>query len=189
MARRRSSRRRYDQRTSRKIEHRQWFTTTEIQTSTVTFKQGSDTDNVVKLAVDNLKGDDQTILRTRGQIAISTSTLGADTMFVLGGIVLPNKTAANAGTTDLPSPLVDSDTTDWFVWHPFMVEGNVADSGSETPEDAVLRQTMMLDVDSKAKRIMEASESVVWILGGSPENAISSKTFKSMLNIRTLVGY
>lgn len=188
MARMHRRSRRYERR-ERKIQHRQWFTTTQITNSTVTLKQGDDTDNLIKIAVDQFKGDDQTILRTRGIFSVINSALGADCIGVLGGVVLPNKTAANASTDDLPNPLVDSDTTDWFVWYPFFLEGNTSDSGSETPEDALLREAQHMNIDSKAKRIMEASESVVWVLGLNAENAVSSKSIKTSLCLRTLVGY
>jgi len=185
--RRRSSRTR--SREGRKIEHRQWFTESGVASHTVTLKAGADTDNVVKISVDPLKGDDQTILRTRGFVNIQTSALGSDTIAVLGGLVLPNKTAQNASTSDLPSPLVDADTTDWFVWHPFMIPASVADTGDETPSDAATLTANYLHVDSKAKRIMEASESVVWILGLNPQAAVSGKQFEFAYCLRTLVGY
>lgn len=181
----RRSRRTYE----RKIEHRQWYTESGVKTETVTLKAGADTDNVVKITVDPLKGDDQTILRTRGFVNVQTSALGQDTIAVLGGLVLPNKTAENASSADLPNPLVDADTTDWFVWHPFMIPSSIADSGSETPEDAAALTNNMLAVDSKAKRIMEASESVVWILGMNPPQAVSGKSFQFAYCLRTLVGY
>jgi len=176
-------------RRERSIEHRQWFTNSGIASETVTLKAGADTDNVAKIAVDPLKGDDQTILRTRGFVNISTSALGSDTIAVLGGIVLPDKTANNASTSDLPNPLVDGDTTDWFVWHPFMIPSSIGDSGTETPEDAATLTVNYLPVDSKAKRIMEASESVVWLLGMNAEQAVSSKSFQFNYCLRTLVGY
>lgn len=189
MGRRRRSASRRSTRYERKIEHRQWFTSSGFAEQTVTLKAGADTDNVVKIAVDQLKGDDQTILRTRGIVAVATSALGSDTIAVLGGIVLPNKTASNASTDELPSPLVDADTTDWFVWHPFMIPSSIADSGDETPADAVITEPNQMHVDSKAKRIMEASESVVWLLGLNPKAAVSGKQFNVAYNLRTLVGY
>jgi len=184
--------RRYERRrqsSGRKLEHRQWFTSSGFASETVSLKAGADTSNVVKITTDQLKGDDQTILRTRGLVAVATSALGADTIAVLGGIVLPNKTAANASADELPSPLVDADTTDWFVWHPFVIPSSIADSGDETPSDAVLTEPNYMHVDSKAKRILEASESVVWLLGLNPQAVVSSKTFRIAYNLRTLVGY
>lgn len=155
--------------------------------STITWKAGADTDNVVKIGVDPLKGDDQTILRTRGYIVPSVNGADADINCVLGGIVLPNKTAANASASDLPNPLVDGDTTDWFVWMPFLVTAELG--GTNNVEEVTIAASYPLEVDSKAKRIMEASESVVWILGGNPESAISSKSLVVNYNLRTLVGY
>lgn len=187
MGRRRHSRRRT--RHERKIEHRQWFTSSGFSAGSLTLKAGADSDNVVKIAVDALKGDDQTILRTRGYINIATSELGSDTIGVLGGIVLPNKTAQNASNSELPNPLVDADSTDWFVWHPFAISGSIADSGDETPADANLAETLEMPIDSKAKRIMEASESVVWVLGLNPKAAVSSKSVDFVYCLRTLVGY
>jgi len=187
MGRRRTRSR--SQRYERKIEYRQGFTSSGFHSASLTLKAGADTANVVKITTDQLKGDDQTILRTRGIVAVATSALGADTVCVLGGIVLPNKTAANASADELPSPLVDADTTDWFVWHPFMIPASVADSGDETPSDALISEPNQMHVDSKAKRIMEASESVVWLLGMNPAAAVSGKAVSIAYNLRTLVGY
>jgi len=185
--------RRYERRRSsgyeRKINHRQWFTSSTFNSFTITLKNGADTDNVARVAVDPLKGDDATILRTRGLVSIQASTLGADTIAVLGGIVLPNKTANNASASELPNPLVDEDTTDWFVWHPFMIPGTLSDSGAETPADAAAIQTLEMPIDSKAKRIMEASESVVWLMGFNPNGAVSAKTVTTSVLTRTLVGF
>jgi len=83
--------------------------------------------------------------------------------------------------------LVDGDTTDWFVWMPFLVTAELG--GTNNVEEVTIAASYPLEVDSKAKRIMEASESVVWILGGNPESAISSKSLVFNFNLRTLVGY
>jgi len=183
----RQRRRMQRSRRERTIEHRQWFANSGHMESTITWKAGADTDNVVKIGVDPLKGDDQTILRTRGYIVPSVNGADADINCVLGGIVLPNKTAANASASDLPNPLVDGDTTDWFVWMPFLVTAELG--GTNNVEEVTIAASYPLEVDSKAKRIMEASESVVWILGGNPESAISSKSLVVNYNLRTLVGY
>ena len=181
-SRRMPTRRRYE----RKIEHRQWFTTTGFYKTNVSIAA---TGSVYKVFVDPLRGDDQTILRTRGIVAVNASALGSDSMAVLGAIVLPNKTANNASNAELPNPFMDQDTTNWFVWHPFTIPATIADTGAETPADAVFSLPNELPVDSKAKRIMEASESVVWLLGFIPSSAVSSKAVSVGYTIRTLVGY
>jgi len=185
------SRRNYSRGTryERKINHRQWFTSSGFANANVTLKAGADTSNVLKITTDQLKGDDQTILRTRGLVTVALSSLGTATIAVLGGIVLPNKTAANASTDELPSPLVDADSTDWFVWHPFTIPPTVADTGEPTPTDVLFTDVNDMAVDSKAKRKLEASDSVVWLLGFNPEGAVSAKNVKVAYNIRTLVGY
>jgi len=180
-------RRNYSRSTSKKIEHRQWFTNSGHSESTVTWKQGADTNNVLKIAVDPLKGDDQTILRTRGYVVPSVNGADADIQCVLGGIVLPNKTANNASTSELPNPLVDADSTDWFVWMPFLVTAELG--GTNNVEEVTIAASYPLEVDSKSKRIMEASDSVCWILGANPETAITSKNFVVNYCLRTLVGY
>lgn len=184
-------RRRYSRssRHERKIQHRQWFSTSGFANGNLTLQTGANTGNVFKVAVDQLKGDDQTILRTRGLVSVSSSALANDTIAVLGGIVLPNKTAANASTSELPNPLLDDDSTDWFVWHPFMIPGSVADTGDTTPADTAFLIANDMPIDSKAKRILEASESVVWILGFNPKGAVSNKAISVAYNLRTLVGY
>jgi len=185
--------RRYERRRSgsyeRKINHRQWYTSSSFETHTVTLKTGADTDNIVPIVRDQLKGDDCTILRTRGIVSIQASTLGADCIAVLGGIVLPNKIALNASASELPNPLVDSDSTDWFVWHPFMLPGTLSDSGTETPADSAAVTSLEMPVDSKAKRIMEASDSVMWLLGINANGAVASKSFTFSVCLRTLVGF
>jgi len=183
--RRTTPKRRYE----RKIEHRQWFTITEFFNGSLTLAAGADSSNVYKIAVDQLKGDDQTILRTRGLIAVQTAAFTSDAVAVLGGIVLPNKTAANAGSSELPHPLVDADTTDWFVWHPFMIPATLDDTGSESGSEGALLAPNEMPIDSKAKRIMEASESVVWLLGIAPKTAQTSKALNVAMVTRTLVGY
>lgn len=172
----------------RRIEHRQWFTTSGFSDSTHTFKGGADTDNVVKIAVDPLKGDDQTILRTRGIITPFFSAFEQQTNAALGGIVLPNKTAQNSSVSELPNPLLDEDTTDWFVWHPITVPYDISNTGTDEDDDEVMAGDQVM-VDSKAKRIMEASESVVWVLGLAPQAAVTSKRIAFQYLLRTLVGY
>lgn len=185
MARRHNRRR--SVRRERKMEHRQWFSTQGFADQTVTLKTGADTDNVVKVAVDPLKGDDCTILRTRGYIIPYVNADSAGINACLGGIVLPNKTANNASASDLPNPLNDADTTDWFAWMPFYMP---PDTGSEpAEEEVVLTAAYPLEIDSKAKRIMEAAESVVWILGFAPNGAVAAKRVGAAYNLRTLVGY
>lgn len=184
-----SRRRRYSSGRTKKLEHKQWFTESAFGAKTVTLKNGADTDNVVFMTNSPLKGDDQTILRTRGRINIVASTLGADCWAVLGATVLPAKVAANASPQELPNPLVDEDGTDWFVWHPFMIPGTLADSGNETPADASAITTFDMPIDSKAKRRMEAADNVVWLLGINANGAVSSKTFTYAWCVRTLVGY
>jgi len=183
----RQRRMRRNRRYERKIEHRQWFTNSGHFEGNITFKNGADTDNVVKVMVDPLKGDDQTILRTRGYVVPSVNGANADIQMVLGAIVLPNKTAENASASDLPNPLVDSDSTDWFVWMPFLVTAELG--GTNNVEEVTMASALNLEIDSKAKRIMEASDSVVWILGGNPEAAVSAKSLVVNYCIRTLVGY
>lgn len=188
MARYRRSRsnRRYE----RKIEHRQWFTISGRESQSWTTKAGADTDNVIKLATSQLKGDDQTILRTRGFFECTFNDFGDSFVGVLGGIVLPNKTAANASTDELPNPLVDGDTTDWFVWQPFYVTEDLGKtSGGDSGEVIEASQDLSVMIDSKAKRIMEASESVVWVVGLNTATAVSAKTLTFSYIVRTLVGY
>ena len=182
MHRRGTTRRRYE----RKIEHRQWFTKTGFHTESVT---ASTAGSVSKIVVDPLRGDDQTILRTRGIVAVEASALSADTNAVLGAIVLPNKTANNASASELPNPFIDTDTTNWFVWHPFNIPSGIVDSGSLTGADQSLLLPNQMPIDSKAKRIMEASESVVWVIGLMPKADVSNKNISIAYTIRSLVGY
>jgi len=186
MAYKRSRRR---TRHERKITHRQWFSDSAFHQETITLKNGADTDNVILFNQATLKGDDQTILRTRGTVSIQASTLGVDVIAVLGATVLPNKVVNNASPSELPNPLVDADSTDWFVWHPFMIPGTLADSGDETPSDAASTLSLIMPIDSKAKRIMEASDSVAWIIGMNANGVVSGKTFTFSTCLRTLVGY
>jgi len=174
--------------TSRKLEHRQWFTTTGRFDANVTLAAGADSDNVIKFAVDALKGDDQTVLRTRGIVYIEGAAFTASVMAVLGGIVLPNKVAQDVSNSDLPNPLVDADTTDWFVWQPFAIPPSLSDSGSETGAES-MAAPLNMPVDSKAKRIIEASESVVWCMGFNAPGAQSAKNVKIGYVLRCLVGY
>ena len=184
----RMRRRRSHGRYERKIEHRQWFTTSGFSDGSHTWSAGANTDNVVKVAVDPLKGDDQTILRTRGLITPYFSAFEQQTNAVLGAIVLPNKTAQNAANAELPHPLVDADTTDWFVWHPITVPYDITNTGADEDDDELMAGTQVI-VDSKAKRLMEASESVVWILGLEPQAAVTNKRIAFQYLLRTLVGY
>jgi len=175
----------------RKIEHRQWFTNSGIESQNWTLKAGADTDNVIKLIQDPLKGDDCTILRTRGFILPVFSAADVEIVGALGAMVLPNKVAENASTSDLPNPLVDADSTDWFVWQPFSIPQDIGQGGADPGDEtaAALASSIMLEIDSKGKRIMEASESAVWILGLNAESAVTTKNIKFSYVIRTLVGF
>lgn len=188
MGRRRMRRR--STRHERKIEHRQWFTNAGFTgADNVTLKAGNDTDNLLKVFVDPLKGDDQTILRTRGYVAVDFGNPGVPVNAVLGMTVLPDKTAENASESDLPNPMVDADSNDWFVWQPFLFpKVNTTDSSGNDDVLAELAPHNLV-IDSKAKRILQANESVVAILGLGPEAAINSKSLHFAYSVRTLVGY
>lgn len=180
---RRSSRRMHE----RKITHRQWYTTSGITNITLNLAQGTGNQNVSKLFVDPLKGDDQTILRTRGFVVPQMAQISTDLVCVLGGIVLPNRVANDASISELPNPLVDADTTDWFVWQPFLKP--YSSTGGTEDQRVEQASAIPLEVDSKAKRIMEASESVVWIIGYNAATNVTSDAFRVAYCLRTLVGY
>ena len=155
----------------------------------MTLAQGAASGNVAKVFTDQLKGDDQTILRTRGYVIPSTNHAATDIQACLGMIVLPNRIATEASNSELPNPLVDSDTTDWFVWQPFLIPASLDQSSSDDEDPVILAASFPLEVDSKAKRLMEASESVVCVVGFNPFAAVSSQTITFNFNLRTLVGY
>ena len=122
-------------------------------------------------------------------MAVNLSNLGQDAVAVLAATVLPNKTAQQASASELPNPFIDEDTTNWFVWHPFTVGRTLADSGAASSSEESFVPVNSMHIDSKAKRIMEASESAVWVMGIAPQAAISNKGFTVGYTVRSLVGY
>lgn len=129
-----------------------------------------------------LKDDDCTVLRTRGQISCifaGASDERQQLRLVLGFQVLPAK-FASATADNLPNPLVQDDTDDWFVWQP----ARIVDSGASFIEYS-------FDVDSKAMRKMEAASVVVPVLGiQSPVRAFGAgDSIVAVGALRVLVGY
>lgn len=132
------------------------------------------------LGFNDLKSDDATILRTRGVGSISFDSVDLDTRpaMTLGALVIPGK-YKNERTT-IPNPLVSSDTDDWFLWMPF----------AGMPMGGTGAKVVDFEIDSKAKRKMQADESVLFILGINVATAFGSDDRLDLaFNFRVLVGY
>jgi len=178
---RRTNRRRSNERYERKINHRQWFTNLVGQS----FNPLDSTDaQLVSLPSMTLKSDDCTVLRTRGQIDVAVQHPSDSTLVrcVLGMIVMPAKYANEV--SNLPNPLEQNDSDDWFVWQ-----------SAEWMDVVVIGGTTSLlyslKVDSKAMRKMEADEVVKPVIGiQAPLAAFGSDDRVYFVGVnRVLVGY
>lgn len=176
MGRRRRSYRR-EENYERKIEHREWFT--EL---VGTNYDPANNQDVQLLALPNmtLKSDDCTVLRTRGYVNVDGQALGQANLLrlVLGMTTLPAKYADEI--SNLPNPLTQDDSDDWFVWQPAVIEASTSNT-----------QIYRFEVDSKAMRKMESDTVVKPIIGiQSPLAAFGSDDRISIVGVmRVLVGY
>lgn len=190
MGRRRRMRR--TMRHERKINHRQWYADVgNFDVQNLSLSEGVTHANMVKVKVQALRGEDCTILRSRGVFATGFASGGVELAAVLGATVLPNRTANQASVSDLPNPMIDAESNDWFVWYPFVIPENVDNAGAATADvvEAVAMSQNNVPIDSKAKRILEANESVVWVCAFSPQSAVSDFDASFTYALRTLVGY
>lgn len=173
-------RRRYNSHYSgKKLNHREWYT--QVHSAKWDVPQDTNT-HLQKVYFDQLKGDDCTILRTRGVINVDfvSPTKGFSAAF--GALTLPNRYAAEA--SNLPNPFTATDTDDWFVWSPIIfTEVGAAQAGSSAYRG-------IIPVDSKAKRKLAADEGVLGVIGFHFNVAPgASAECNANALLRTLVGY
>jgi len=168
--RRRSTTRGYE----RKIEHREWFTVAGVES----FNLASNTTiQLRKLFNEALRGDDCTILRTRGLMTWESEDVAAGVGIncVLGMTHLPAKFSTLADSM-LPNPLNETESDDWYVWQP------VGAIDSASPELQI--------VDSKAMRKLPSDYQSFGVLGyqssGSPGASVG---IVLTYTFRILVGY
>ena len=168
----------------RKLQHREWYPfvfTPQLDPANNANPQ------VFFIGTTDLKSDDCTILRTRGAGSVAFDMVNPTASayrpaFTLGALTIPSKYKADR--SNMPNPLSATDSDDWFLWQPFpgmpMNPTVVSNEGG----------AQMIEIDSKAKRKLQADESVLFVLGldagvgwGSDDRIAVS------LNFRILVGY
>lgn len=176
-------RRNYSNRRPR-LQHKEWFPfifTPELDPAANANPQ------VFFIGTTDLKNDDCTILRTRGAGSVVLEnvnpTAGAlRPAFTLGALTIPSKYKSDR--TNMPNPLSGTDSDDWFLWQPFPGMPTIP-SQTESYSGAV-----MIDIDSKAKRKLQADESVLFVLGvDSGVGWGADDRLEVSLNFRILVGY
>lgn len=170
----RTHRRRRTSGYERKIDHREWFTSQISQQ--IDPSDNNELQGHVFAPAMSLRSDDCTILRTRGCIDVFGAGLPANSpiRLVFGMLVLPAKFAAV--TSALPSPLIGTDSDDWFVW----LHARHVTTGSWD-----------FMIDSKAMRKVQADEVAVQVLAfQSPVTAFASGSRLNVSGVvRVLVGY
>ena len=177
-------RRRTAERHERVIEHRQWFTE-QVGDSF----NPADNSNEQLFTLDSmtLKSDDCTILRTRGKVHVYVDHLSDASQpiqMVLGACVLPAKYAGE--TSNLPNPLKQNESDDWFLWVPAsIVHVQAVTSGSGVV--AIYE----FDIDSKAMRKMQAVDVVKPIVGVASDPTAFGSDDRIFIGgvFRILVGY
>jgi len=158
----------------RKIDHREWFVVYGVET----FNLANDaTLQIRKVFNESLRGDDCTILRTRGSFTWESEDVaaGAGTNCVFGMTHLPAKFSTLSDSM-LPNPLAETESDDWFHWQPVPA----IDSASPMP----------MIIDSKAMRKLPADYQAFGVLGYVSNTQPGSSVGVVMTyTLRILVGY
>ncbi len=90
---------------------------------------------------------DETVLRTRGLVAIaSDQAVTVEDQVGAYGLVVVSDLALAAGAASIPGPVTDESDDGWFVWVPF---------GQQSQQDADGISSLMYPFDSKAMRRIE----------------------------------
>ncbi len=115
--------------------------------------------------------DNQTIVRTRGQLLLYLSAAdAARTGFheVAFGMCVVSQNAAGVGITAIPTPLTDIGWDGWFVhWMGTVVASSSTVDGSDRA--AVVR----VDIDSKAMRKIHATDNIVAVMEFASEIGVA----------------
>ena len=106
--------------------------------------------------------DDQTIIRTRGELLLSLLTAAAAQQGFQWafGICIVSENAFGVGVTAVPAPLADVAWDGWYVHHQGALKAGTATPAQEASDGTVNR----LIIDSKAMRKIHFSDVVVAVL-------------------------
>ncbi len=121
---------------------------------------------------------DITILRTVGQIGISSDQSGAQE-HQLGafGLIVVSERAVTVGITAIPDPITEIEDDGWFVYQSF----------NQLGDGSVNSSSKVYDFDSKAKRIVpsEGRQIVAVMANASPSHAVSfAVNFRILVQLR-----
>lgn len=167
---------------AKRLEHKEWFP--QVVTTAVNPTDSSGAQAAL-LGNNQLKTDDCTILRTRGVGSVTFSAVATPTIlpaFTLGALTVPAKYRSD--TANVPNPLSASDTDDWFLWMPF------ASQPMDPEVVSSVSGAVNFEIDSRAKRKLQADEAVIIVLGIDAHSAWGSDDrINVSLNLRFLVGY
>ncbi len=102
-----------------------------------------------------------TLIRTRGQLNLHFDPTSINDVLEVGvGMALFSTDAFAAGVASLPGPLSDADY-DWAYHRMVMFSTFTA-----TESDTSIQQNLNIEIDSKAMRKMNSSQTLGWVVEG-----------------------
>ena len=111
-------------------------------------------------------GDDATgtITRIRGRVGLFAKGNAAVEGIIGMGLLVATTKAFVVGTTALPCPLTDASDEDW-LWHTYVPM--IETAGAAPAEDTNLMGSQRVEIDSKAMRKFEDSQSLIFVIESS----------------------
>ncbi len=112
---------------------------------------------LLSVSVAESAGQQNTLLRSRGQILVQATPDAASDAEVMGfGLIVVHSNALAIGTTSLPGPIADIGA-DW-LWYDFVPFDAVVDTAGSANDRGIIHR---LEIDSKAMRRVPNDHSVV----------------------------
>ena len=105
----------------------------------------------------------QTLVRVRGSGQFRFRPAAANDVMIVGlGLIVVKEDAFSAGSTAIPSPIDDADTS--WLWHRLFVPAVATQAFSATDPNQEWIENF--EVDSKAQRILHPGDTIVWMADG-----------------------
>ncbi len=123
----------------------------------------------------------RTLLRCRGALYVDGISDAAGDVATVGlGIIVVQQAAAAVGGTSIPGPIGDIDA-DW-LWHKFV---NLHSNEVSAVSDTALGLNQIVEVDSKAMRIVKSDQSII-LVGETTGQTLASVHASG--GVRVLIG-
>jgi len=123
---------------------------------------------------------DETILRTRGMFAVETDQSAAsENQLGAFGMIIVSDNAAAAGVASIPGPATEASDDGWFVWVPIVQRWEL---GTFVGFDS--HQSVQYEIDSKAKRIVQAGQTIAVVVESVASGFTIATVFRMLSQVR-----